>query len=195
LSERPHRLPLHSAPPDEVEARESAVGRIVDAANQVPRPISWPIGLVAAAVLADRLGLTAPGSGYARTVLTDPSVFLAVRILVVLILLVAVAVTAWVGLSVCSHIRNRRWIRRIAGYEPQSIHRGTTELETGVDQLRGALAEVLDRNAELVVNLEYTDQAYRALDARYQELHAEAGELRRLLDTPPHQQLELGDGG
>lgn len=172
--------------PDEFE---QLARRLVSAARGLPASVVGPAFVIAGLLLADRLGAGIPGSRYAGRVFNDPFVFLVVRLLVIMGLLAIASVITWVGLSAASHIKNRRWIRRIAGFEPQELHRGAKEVEGGLDELREVLAETRDRNAELTVALERTTQ--RAL-----ELVAENEELRRRLSGLGDEgyQLQIGEG-
>jgi hypothetical protein len=175
--------------PEEPDEFEQLARRLVSAARRLPAGVTGPALVIAGLVLADRFGAGIPGARYAARVFNDPIVFLAVRLLVIVGLLAVGAVVAWAGLSASSHIKNRRWIRRIAGFEPQELHRGAKEVQGGLDDLRQVLSETRDWNAELLVALERTTQ-YAI------ELAAENEELRRRLSSPGGEgyQLQIGDG-
>lgn len=112
------------------------------------------------------------------SVFSDPWVFLAVRMFVILALFAAGAVLLWFALSAVSHIRNRRWIRRLAGLEPQALYRGATEVEEALEEIYRVRDETRDRNAELITALDRTTQRVLDLEKVAAELQQENAALR-----------------
>jgi hypothetical protein len=86
--------------PQRLEERDEAVGngdaaRFVAAARRVSPRVAAPVAAVLALFVADRVGFSVPGGRYARRVLDDPLVFLAVRLLVITLIAVAIARAWW----------------------------------------------------------------------------------------------------
>jgi hypothetical protein len=180
VNESPRARRLEEVPQSTDAERANTIDRILATANQLPRPLTYGVSTLGVLLAADALGVRL---SFVSSVLADPYVFFFLRLLVILVLGVLMGVALWLGCSVASHVANRRWIRRIAGFEPQALYRGAGEVEAGYEQLKRVTREILDRNAQLVVNLEHTD-------ARNRQLEQEVTRLRRVLG---HQQLELGD--
>jgi hypothetical protein len=168
--------------PQDSSADGDGLARLIAGARRIPTGLAAPGGLLFLLVLADRVGLSLPGTHYVRRVLDDPLVFLAVRLFVITLIAVGILIAIWIGRSVLAWIREERWVRRIVGLEPQMLHRGAKDVEDGVAELLEVLAETNDRNADLVVALERTSERLRELELQSED------------DERDDYQLRLGDG-
>jgi hypothetical protein len=174
-------------------SRPESLGLLASLLHRIPVSVRAVVTGVAALYVANLLGLRIPGRSYLRSVFGDPWVFLAVRAFVILLLFAASAVTLWFALSAISHIRNRRWIRRLAGLEPQALYRGATEVEEALDEIYQVRDETRDRNAELIAALERTNQRVLDLEEEAAELKQENAVLRAQL-AGDERQLSFGAG-
>lgn len=176
--------PLESVDPD--PAAELAPARATALVRQIPPGPGSVIAVLAALVIVDTVGIRVPGSGFARKVLSDPVVYFAIRTLVVAFLVGILIVVVWVMLSAAAHIKNRRWIRRIAGLEPQALHQGARQVEDGHEDVRAVADQLIDENMELTTRLELTTQLAH-------ELRQENDRLRERLRERTSGQLQLED--
>jgi hypothetical protein len=160
---RPVRL-IDDSPERDVQSRLSG------AASRFPRGSATVVTAAAALAVLDRLGVTAPGVSFIDRVLNTPWVVFFARGLVVMLIALAYAVILWVLFSVGSHVKNKRWIRKIAGFEPQALHRSASEIEEGYAELRVVLDASRERNAELTTALSFTTDLARRQGRRIDEL-------------------------
>lgn len=138
-----------------------------DHPGPAPRPplpsrgTTTTIGAVVAALVARWAGVSIPGADYIHRVFADGVVFFFVRMIAIAAIGVIILFFAWLAGSLASHIRHRRWIRRIAGFEPQALHHGAAELEKGYEAARATVDELSEENAELAHALEMTSAELR----------------------------------
>lgn len=168
--EAPRRLEQVATEP----AERSHFALLKELAHRVPSPLRGVAAIVAGLYTASALGVRIPGQAYLRSVFNEPIVFFFVAALAVVVVVAFMAIGLWFALSVFAYIRNHLWIRRPAGFEPQAIRRGASELEQSKAEIDRLLDKSREREATLTAALARTNQRVAELEVENARLRARA---------------------